>query len=428
VQIDADGPAPDFPEPDAESDTYDIDEGDPSEDAFKEMIVKSIKTLHTGERVTGTIASITPTEVTVDLGIKQSGYIPIAEMSDPAAEGSEGEAPRVGDEIEAFVVRVNDVEGTVMLSKKRLNAINNWNSIEAARDSGEIVEGTVIEENTGGVVVAVKGIHVFVPASLTGVPKGTPLSTILHNKVRLMVTETDKRRKRVIGSIRAVERADRRLRAAKLWDELEAGKKYVGTVRSLTSFGAFVDIGGADGLVHVSELSWKRVKAPADVLSVGDEIEVTVLSVDRDKKKISLRYRKDEDDPWAQLNAKHSVGDVINVKIVRLMDFGAFAEIIPDVDGLIHVSQISDHRVESPKRELSLGQMVDVKIIDIDDERKRVSLSIRALLEPEEDEPYDADDGYGQGDLIVYDTDTVFASGGADETGGEEGDGESADV
>jgi 4-hydroxy-3-methylbut-2-enyl diphosphate reductase len=423
-------PAPDDAEPDSELPAYDIDSGDPSEDAFKEMIVKTIKTLHTGDRVTGTIASITPTEVTVDLGIKQSGYIPIAEMADPAGEDTEREAPRAGDEIEAFVVRVNDVEGTVMLSKKRLNAINNWNSIEAARDNGGIVEGTVVEENTGGVVVTVKGIHVFVPASLTGVPRGTPLSTIMHSKVRLMVTETDKRRKRVIGSMKAVERVERRQRAVKLWDELETGQKYMGTVRSMTSFGAFVDIGGADGLVHVSEISWKRIKAPSDVLAVGDEIEVSVISVDKEKKKISLRYRKEEDNPWGQINENYSVGDVINVKIVRLLDFGAFAEITEDVDGLIHVSQIADHRVESPKRELSIGQMVDVKIIDIDNERQRVSLSIRALLEPEEPQYDGGTDGggYEEGDVIVYDTDAPPAADGAAETERGEEPGETADV
>lgn len=422
---------PDSPEPEAEPPAYDIDSGDPSDDAFKEMIVKSIKTLHTGDRVTGTIASITPTEVTVDLGIKQSGYIPIAEMADPAGEGAESEAPRVGDEVEAFVVRVNDVEGTVMLSKKRLNAINNWNSIEAARDNNGIVEGTVIEENTGGVIVAVKGINVFVPASLTGVPRGTPLTTLLHSKVRLIVTEIEKRRKRVIGSIKAVERAERRQRVAKLWNELEAGQKYTGTVRSLTSFGAFVDIGGADGLVHVSEISWKHINAPSDVLTVGDEIEVSVISVDKAKKKISLRLRKDEDDPWVHLRENYSAGDIINVKVVRLLDFGAFAEITPDIDGLIHVSQIADHRVESPRQELSLGQAIDVKIIDIDYEKKRVSLSIRALLEsgePPYGERTGGDEYEGGGDVIVYDTDTPPAAGTDGEETPEEAPGETENV
>jgi 4-hydroxy-3-methylbut-2-enyl diphosphate reductase len=381
-----------------------------SEEAYEEMLVKSIKTLHTGERVTGTVAAITPTEVTVDLGIKQSGYIPISELSGQQGEdGDEEEAVKIGDEIEAFVVRVNDVEGTVMLSKKRLNAIKNMETIEAARVNKTIVEGNVVEDNTGGVVVMVKGVRVFVPASQTGVPRETPLSTLVHSKVRLIITESDRQRRRIVGSIRAAERAERKERAAGMWEEMEPGMKYTGRVRSMTTFGAFVDIGGIDGLLHISEISWKRIKKPEEVLSVGDEIEVTVLSVDRENKKISLRYKRDEDDPWTKFMEKFSVGDEISVKVVRILEFGAFAEVMPDVDGLIHVSQIADYRVEIPSRVLSIGQVVDVKIMGIDEERKRISLSIRALLEPQE--PSDGEEEYGGDDeeddgapVIVYDT------------------------
>jgi 4-hydroxy-3-methylbut-2-enyl diphosphate reductase len=287
------------------------------------------------------------------------------------------------------------------------------------------VEGTVTEENSGGVVVMVKGVRVFVPASLTGVPRGTPLTTILRNKVRLVITEADTRRKRVVGSIRAAERVDRRERVTALWAEIEPGKKYTGTVRSLTSFGAFVDIGGADGLVHVSEISWKRIRKPEDVLTVGDEIEVTVISVDREKKKISLRYRRDEDDPWLHFRRNFAVGDIINAKVVRLMAFGAFAEIIPDIDGLIHISQIADHRIESPKQELSVGQHVDVKITEIDDERRRISLSIRALLDDGQgqprggydDEPDYGESDYGAGPVVVYDTESAANPGAGDNPG-----------
>ncbi|MDR1588632.1 MAG: bifunctional 4-hydroxy-3-methylbut-2-enyl diphosphate reductase/30S ribosomal protein S1 [Oscillospiraceae bacterium] len=372
-----------------------------SEASFEEMLVKSIKTLHTGQRVKGTVISVTSTEVTVDLGAKQSGYIPASELLE-----LDGDEPiGVGDEIEVFVARVNDVEGTVMLSKKRLNAIKNWNSIEAALADKTVVEGNVTEDNSGGVVVMVKGVRVFVPASQTGVPRDTPLASLVNSKVRLVVTEANADRRRVVGSIRAAERFERRVKAAALWEDLAPGKKYTGKVRSLLPFGAFVDIGGADGLLHVSEMSWKRIGKPEDILSVGDQIEVTVLSVDREKKKISLRYKKDEDDPWLAFIAAYAVGDVVRVKVARILAFGAFAEIMPEVDGLIHISQVSDHRVETVAGVLSVGQIVDVKIIGIDEELKRISLSIRALLEEPPLPEDDVDAENGSEPVIVYDTD-----------------------
>jgi 4-hydroxy-3-methylbut-2-enyl diphosphate reductase len=392
-----------------------------SEVTFEEMLEKSIKTIHTGQRVKGTVIAVTATEVTVDLGTKQSAYIPISELTDQSGGDAE-ESIKIGDEIEVFVARVNDVEGTVMLSKRRLNAIKNWETIESALANKTVIEGNVTEDNSGGLVVMVRGVRVFVPASQSGVPRGTPLATLVNTRVRLLVTEADADRGRVVGSIRAAERQERRARAAVLWEEIEPGKQYTGKVRSLTSFGAFVDVGGADGLLHVSELSWRRIRKPEDVLSVGDEIEVTVISVDKEKKKISLRYRKEEDNPWTAFLAAHSVGDVVSVRIVKLMTFGAFAEIMPNVDGLIHISQISDERVEVVAGALSVGQVVDVKIIDIDEERKRISLSIRALLEEpplrtssegtpplpedgaESEDDGGTDDYYDRTPVVVYDT------------------------
>ncbi|MBR4194763.1 MAG: S1 RNA-binding domain-containing protein, partial [Oscillospiraceae bacterium] len=194
--------------------------------------------------------------------------------------------------------------------------------------------------------------------------------------------EINPRRRRVIGSIKAGERRTRKEMAAQLWSEIEVGKKYTGTVKSLTSYGAFVDIGGVDGMVHVSELSWRRIKNPAEVVKVGDVIDVFVIGLDPEKHKISLGYKTAEMNPWNQFTAKYSVGDVAKVKIVKMMTFGAFAEIVPGVDGLIHISQIADRRIGKPEDVLSVGQEVDAKIIDIDAENKRISLSIRALLEP----------------------------------------------
>ena len=349
------------------------------EESFAEMLEKSIKTLNTGDKVTGTVTGITPTEIHVDLGTKHAGYIPVAELSDDP-EAKVEDLVKIGDEIETYVMRVNDVEGVVTLSKKRLDTVKNWDNIETAQEEHTIVEGIVTEENKGGIVVSVKGIRVFVPASQTGLPRGAEMSELLKQKVKLRITEVNRSRRRVVGSIRAVASEERAAKAAEVWNSIEVGKKYHGTVKSLTSYGAFVDIGGVDGMVHVSELSWSRIKNPAEIISVGDEVEVYVISFDSEKKKISLGMKDHSEDPWTKFTSTYEIGSVANVRVVKLMTFGAFAEIVPGVDGLIHISQIADHRIEKPGDVLSEGQMVDVKITDIDFDRKKVSLSIRALL------------------------------------------------
>ena len=238
-------------------------------------------------------------------------------------------------------------------------------------------------------VANVKGIRVFIPASQSGIAKGGDLSALLKQTVKMKITEVNRARRRVVGSIRAVNAEARKAAVEKIWSEIEVGKKYQGVVKSLTSYGAFVDIGGVDGMVHVSELSWSRIKNPAEVVKVGDEIEVYVISFDPEKRKISLGYKTAEMNPWNQFMEKYAVGDVVPVKIVKLMTFGAFAEIIAGVDGLIHISQIADRRIGKPEDVLSEGQEVDAKIIDIDADNKRISLSIRALLSDDRDEEYD---------------------------------------
>ena len=362
------------------------------EESFAEMLEKSIKTLNTGEKVTGVVTGITPTEIYVDLGTKHAGYIPVSELTDDPTVKVE-DLVKVGDEIETYVMRVNDQEGVVTLSKKRLDSVKSWDDIEQAREEHTVVEGVVTEENKGGVVVNIKGVRVFVPASQTGLPRDTPMSQLLKQKVRLRITEVNRARRRVVGSIRDVERAERAEKAAQVWETIEDGKRYTGTVKSLTSYGAFVDIGGVDGMVHVSELSWSRIKHPSEVVSVGDTVEVYVISADKEKKKISLGMKDRSQDPWTVFTEKYGIGDVANVKIVKLMTFGAFAEIVPGVDGLIHISQIADHRIDKPGDVLKEGDMVDVKIIDIDMENKKVSLSIRALLEAPVEEPIEDEEG-----------------------------------
>jgi len=362
------------------------------DESFEAMLEKSIKTLRTGEKVSGIVTSITSTEVSLDLGTKQSGYIPISEFIDN--ENTDiNEIIKIGDTIESFVMRVNDVEGMVMLSKKRLDAERNMDFVEAARESRDIVEGTVIQENRGGVVVNVKGIHVFVPASQTGLPKTASLSEILKKTVKLRINEVNQSRRRVVGSIRDVQKDERREKSEKVWGEIEVGKKYEGTVKSMTSYGVFVDIGGVDGMIHISELSWTRIKQPSEIMAVGDDVSVYVISFDKESRKISLGFKKGEDNPWTKFTSEYTVGDVINVKIVKMMPFGAFAEICTGVDGLIHISQISEHRIDLPSEVLKDGETVDVKITEIDTDRKKVSLSIKALIDPsaalESEEPSD---------------------------------------
>ncbi len=350
------------------------------EESFDQLLEQYDKSLNTGDKVTGIVTGITPTEVAVDLGTKHAGYIPYNEVSsDPNAKAEE--LFEVGQEIEVYVIRVNDAEGTVMLSKKKLDAQKNWDEIEQACEDKAVVEGYITEQNKGGVVANIKGIRVFVPASQTGIPKNGDMSALVKTTVSMKITEVNRQRKRVVCSIRAVAAETRKAAAEKIWSEIEVGKTYAGTVKSLTSYGAFVDIGGVDGMVHVSELSWSRIKTPADVVAVGDQIEVYVISFDPEKRKISLGYKTDATNPWTIFTNNYSVGDVATVNVVKLMTFGAFAEIIPGIDGLIHISQIADRRIGKPEDVLAEGQTIDAKIIDIDAERKRISLSIRALLE-----------------------------------------------
>ena len=366
------------------------DENIEIEESFAEMLEKSIKTLNTGEKVTGVVTGITPTEIYVDLGTKHAGYIPVSELTDDPTAKVE-DLVKIGDEIETYVMRVNDQEGVVTLSKKRLDTVKSWDDIEQAREEHTTVEGVVTEENKGGVVVSIKGVRVFVPASQTGLPRETPMSQLLKQHVRLRITEVNRARRRVVGSIRAVEAEERAAKAAEVWANIEENKRYTGTVKSLTSYGAFVDIGGVDGMVHISELSWSRIKHPSEVVSVGDTVEVYVISFDKEKKKISLGMKDRSQNPWEVFTGKYQPGDVANVRVVKLMTFGAFAEVVPGVDGLIHISQIADHRIDKPGDVLSEGQMVDVKIIDLDYDNKKVSLSIRALLEGG-DEPAESED------------------------------------
>ena len=347
---------------------------------FEEMLEESLKSLNTDEKVHGVVVSISPTEVYVDVGRKQAGYIPANELSnDPNAKPED--LVKIGDEMDLLIMKTNDQEGTIMLSKKRIDAIKGWEDIAAAMDAEEILTGKVTEVVKGGVIVLYNGIRVFIPASQAVANRGDDLEALKGQDVQFRIIEVNRQRRRAVGSIRSVLREQRKAAQAKFWESVEEGQEFTGTVKSLTNFGAFVDLGGVDGMIHISELSWNRIKHPSEVVSVGDTVQVYVKSLDRENGKISLGYKKKEDNPWEILKNEYPVGTVCDATVVGMTTFGAFAKILPGIDGLIHISQIADRRIEKPQDVLKVGDVVKVKITDIDFDKKRVSLSIRALLE-----------------------------------------------
>ena len=349
---------------------------------FGELLDQYSKSIHNGEKVTAVVTGIKPTEISVDAGTKHACYVPLDQLtSDPSAKPED--IVKIGDELELMVVRVNDVEGTAMLSKTRLDAVAGFEKVMNAGETGEVLTGVVTEVIKGGVLVLTNGVKVFIPASQTGVPRDGDLNTLLRKEVSFKILETNRQRRRAVGSISVVAREARKELAQKFWDEVEVGKVYTGKVKSLTNFGAFVDLGGVDGRIGLTDLTWLRVKSPAEVVSIGDTVEVTVKDIDRENNRVSLIYKKTEDNPWEKIKTMYQVGDVVPVKIMSLTTFGAFAQIIPGIDGLIHISQIARERVEKVADKLSVGQVVDAKITELDYDRHRASLSIKALLTEE---------------------------------------------
>ncbi len=350
---------------------------------FGEMLGDSLKTLHTGETVNGTVFTINENEIKLDLGAKFTGVLTKEQITDdPAAKLSE--MFKVGDEIEVFVIRVEDGKGLATVSKKRVDADNSWVVLKDAYESGEILEGKVIAQNKGGIVVSAKNNSVFVPASQTGLARGADLSELVGTEQKIKLIEFDVEKKKALGSIKVILNEEKKVREDAVWASLEVGQHFMGTVKNLTAYGAFVDIGGVDGMVHNSELSWKRIKHPSQIVSVGQEIDVFIKELDAEKRRISLGYKTQESDTWYQFTQRYNEGDVVSAKIVSIMPWGAFARVYEDVDGLIHISRISTERVNNPADVLSVGDVVDVKITEIDDENRKLALSIRAIKEAEE--------------------------------------------
>ena len=350
---------------------------------FEEMLEESLRSLNTNERVWGTVASITPNEVYVEVdGRKQTGFIPIDELSSTPISSPE-EVVHVGDRVELLIMKTNDVEGTIMLSKRRVDAQKGYEELQKAYEEKTILTGVVTEILSGGIIAVTNNIRVFIPASQATLERDADLAPLKGTEVRFRLIEMSQRgrRRKIIGSIKSVLREESSARRAAFWENAEVGKVYTGVVRTLTSYGAFVDLGGVTGMIHISELSWLRIKHPSEVVSVGDVVEVYIKDINPETKKISLGYKKTEDNPWLIMEQQYPVGTVVEVTVVGLTAFGAFANIIPGVDGLIHISQISNRRIEKPSDVLKVGDVVTAKIIAVEFGKKpRVSLSIRALL------------------------------------------------
>lgn len=371
-----------------------------NEQNFEEMLEESLKSLNTDEKVRGIVVSITPTEVYVDVGRKQAGFVPLSELSnDPDAKAED--VVKIGDEIELLIMKTNDQEGTIMLSKRRVDAMKGWDDIEAALEKEEVLTGKVIEVVKGGVIVLRDAMRIFVPASQATLTRGEDLNELMGKETNFRIIEVNRQRRRAVGSIRSVLKEERKAAQEKFWAEVEDGQTFTGRVKSLTNFGAFVDLGGVDGMVHISELSWNRVKHPSEVVSVGDTVTVYVKQLDRENGKISLGYKDPADNPWEKLKNEYPIGSVCEATIVGMTTFGAFASVLPGIDGLIHISQIADRRIEKPQDVLKIGEKVMVKITEVDFDKHRVSLSIRALLEEQADDQ-EADYNSDTADQMVY--------------------------
>ena len=350
---------------------------------FSQMLEGSLKTLHTGETVTGTVFTIGQNEIKLDLGAKFTGVLTKEQITDDP-DVKLNEMFKIGDQVDVFVIRVEDGKGIATVSKKRVDADNSWVVLKDAFDNHVDLEGKIVSAIKGGVLLSYSGNTVFIPASQTGIAKGGDLSVLVGTTQKVRLLEYDVAKKKALGSIKVILNEEKKAQEEAIWSTLAVGNEYVGVVKNLANYGAFVDIGGVDGMVHNSELSWKRIKHPSQVVSVGQELKVYIKELDVEKKRISLGYKTQDMDSWYKFTQQYNEGDIVPAKIVSIMPFGAFAEVMEDVDGLIHISRISTERINSPADVLKVGDEVNVKIVEIDNENRKLALSIRAILEAEQ--------------------------------------------
>jgi len=347
-------------------------------DDFERAIAATVLEFKEGDIVEGTVVSVDQDGAMIDIGYKSEGLIPAEELSirkhvDPS------EVVSVGERTEALVLNKEDDEGRLILSKKRAQYERAWGRIQQVTDAGETVKGTVIEVVKGGLIVDI-GLRGFLPASLVDLRRVRDLDPFIGAEIEAKVIELDRNRNNVVLSRRAYLEEEQAEQRQAFLDDLAEGEVREGVVSSVVNFGAFVDLGGMDGLVHVSELSWQHVNHPSEVVKVGDNVTIKVLEVDRDRERISLSIRETLEDPWVVFSRDHEVGAVVEGTVIKTVPFGAFVSVADGVEGLVHVSEIAVHRVESPELELSIGQKVTAKITELDDERRRVSLSIKQAL------------------------------------------------
>lgn len=373
-----------------------------SEQTFEQMLNESFKTIHTGEVVEGTVIDVKPDEIILNIGYKSDGILTKNEYSNDNSIDLTT-AVKVGDTMDVKVLKTNDADGQVILSYKRL-AIDRGNKrIEEAFNNKEVLTAKVVQVLEGGLTVVVDEVRIFIPASLVSDSYEKDLSKYQDQEIQFVVTEYNPKRRRYIGNRRMLVTAEKAEQAKKLFDTIKAGDVVDGVVKNVTDFGAFIDLGGADGLLHISEMSWGRVESPKKVFKVGDTVKVLVKSIDGSK--IALSRKFDNENPWKDATDKYAVGNVVKGKVARMTDFGAFVELEPGIDALLHVSQIAKEHVEKPADVLKVGQEVEAKIVDFNEDEKKISLSIKAMFAPEPSEEATADDS----DVVSVDIDKVIA-------------------
>ncbi len=345
-----------------------------SEESFQAAFEKTLVSIRPGQIVTGTVVQVTDDEVCLNIGYKSDGIVTKNELQSSA---DPKEQFKIGDEVEVEVIKVNDGEGNVLLSQRSLLVRKNWDKLVAASENGETVTGMGKEVVKGGLIVMVDGVRTFVPASQLSERYVEKIDQFVGQELRLKIIEVDRHKKRLVGSRKAVIVEEAAAKKEKAWENIEEGKIIKGIVRRLTDFGAFVDLGGVDGLIHVTDLSWARVKHPSDVVKPNQEVDVKVLSVDREKERISLGLKQLQPKPWDNAVEKYPVGSIVEGKVVRIVPFGAFIELEPGLDGLVHISQVSPQRIAKVEELLSIGDLILVKVLDVNPETKRISLSVR---------------------------------------------------
>ncbi|MEG0913219.1 MAG: bifunctional 4-hydroxy-3-methylbut-2-enyl diphosphate reductase/30S ribosomal protein S1 [Oscillospiraceae bacterium] len=352
---------------------------------FEQALEDSCKLVRRGQRVEGVVTSIKPNEVVVDIGTKHTGFIPLDELSDDSTAKAE-DLVKVGETLILIVTKVQDLEGFVTLSKKRIDSEKGMDDLVKGAEEGTIFDAYVSEIVNKGLVAMVQGVRVFIPASQATLRRGEQYEQLVHTHQKIKIIEADPKRRRAIGSIRAILDVENAAKRDEFWNSVEVGSRYSGAVKSLTSYGAFVDLGGVDGMIHISELSWGRIKSPAEILKVGDIVDVYVKDIDVENKKISLGYRKEEDNPWNAIQ-DYPIGSEFEAPVVSVTKFGAFVRILPGIDGLVHISEMSDEHVKDPADVVKVGDTVKVRLIGVDIDKKRVSLSMKPAENAEPTEP-----------------------------------------